>query len=52
MRSINLWHCEIKTDHPNSAIRPDIALINKKKITGLLVDFCRSSELQSENKRQ
>ena len=34
-----LWDFEIKTDHPISARRPDLIIINKKESTCRIVDF-------------
>ena len=39
-------------DHLIPARKPDRVLINKKKRFCHLLDFCRSSEQQSENKRR
>ena len=33
------WDFEIQTDHPISAKRPDLVIINKKKRTCQIVDF-------------
>ena len=38
-----IWNFEIQTDHPNSVGRPDLVLINKKKITDHLMDFVISA---------
>ena len=44
-----LWDFEIQTDHPIQARRPDLVLINEKKITCHLVDYAMSVD-HSESK--
>ena len=47
-----LWDFEIQTDHLNSARRPDLDIVNKKKRTYWIVDFAVRADHQSKTERK